>query len=200
MRLAKIRAATVALTPTLKAKRLSAATAAAVLLVLPAAGAAHAAPGEKTAHSGRYHVVGAVQEISPEAAEGLRSGAEQQGLASSWVTPWAHWTPYAGGEVNDVRMHVFSGSDGHDRAYAEAYLNYAWDGLYLDVSQTAGNGHWPWQAQNLSTVGGQSHRETASVYDGPGNWVRACGASWGDDNDPWGNPRWGTNIACTAWN
>ncbi|MFI9330070.1 hypothetical protein ACIGZJ_21285 [Kitasatospora sp. NPDC052868] len=181
------------------AKRLPAILAAAVLLALPAAGAANAEPVDTAPHSGRYHVIGAVQEISAEAAERLRSGAEQQGLTSAWVTAWAHWTPYAGGEVNDVRMHVYSGSDGHDRAYAEAYVNYYNDGAYLDVSQTAGNGHWPWQATGLLKTSGRAHFQTVEAYDGPGNWVRACGASFAV-GDPWGNPQWGTNINCTAWN
>ncbi|MFE2106124.1 hypothetical protein ACFXAF_09665 [Kitasatospora sp. NPDC059463] len=196
---ANVRTATPARPPASAVKRLSAVLAAAVLLALPTAGAAHAAPAEEAAHPGRHHVVGAVQEISPEAAERLRSGAEQQGLTSAWVTPWVHWTPYAGGEVNDVRMHVYSGSDGHDRAYAEAYLNYYNDAVYLDVSQTAGNGHWPWQAKNLVAVGGRLHLQTPESYDGPGYWVRACGVSFAV-GDPWGNPQWGSNINCTAWN
>ncbi|WP_329402739.1 hypothetical protein OG523_00880 [Streptomyces virginiae] len=179
----------------------AAALAASALLTLSMAGAAQAAaPLVEARHAGKYHITSTPQEVSPEAAQLLRQGATPDpNSATAWSTPWAHWTPYAGGEVNDVRMHVYTGSDGHDIAYAEAYLNYNRDSVYLDVSTTSGNGHWPWKADHRIDTNGQVHLMTQKQNDGPGWYVRACGASFAV-GDPWGNPQWGKNINCTAWN
>ncbi|MFD4904210.1 hypothetical protein [Kitasatospora purpeofusca] len=181
------------------ARRLLTAAAALAMLATSVAGVAQAA-AEPTTAIGPYHVTGAPQEISPQAGEHLRAGAERQGLTSEWVTAWSYWKPDSHQGSNRVRLHVYTGSNGHDWAYAEGDLQYNNDGIYLDASQTSGNGHWPWQAVNLVKVTGPlGGLRTPSTDDGPGHWVRACGASFWR-GDPWGAPNWGYNIACTDWN
>lgn len=185
------------------------------LAALPVTGSAAAAdppgaaPEAATAAKAELrHVTAPPKRISPEAAQKIKDGATPKNNAGlipgpdEWTTPWATWSP--DGLVQQVRMHVYLdyGSDGllHDFAWGEAYLYHESDEVYVDISTTAGNDHWPWQAYRGDTWTGGARWTTAnSHYDGPGYWVRVCGASFGF-GDPWGNPQWGWNINCTAWN
>ncbi|MFF2545259.1 hypothetical protein ACFVUY_22185 [Kitasatospora sp. NPDC058063] len=123
------------------------------------------------------------------AASGPRVAAGSKRTRSASSRSWQR-------DAKNTHGHVKAARRGTQRRISADYNR---DGAYLDVSQTAGNGHWPWQAKNLLQVTGQAHFQTPEAYDGPGNWVRACSASFAV-GDPWGNPQWGTNINCTVWN
>lgn len=181
----------------------------------PASSAGHhasaAAPGDGPTAAEMTqlrHVTAPPKQISPEAAQKIKEGAQPKSTAGliagadEWTTPWATWNP--DGLTQYVRMHVYLdyASDGklHDFAWGEAYLYHESDEVYVDISNTAGGNHWPWQAYRGDTWTGDSRWTTRnSWYDGPGYWVRVCGASFGY-GDPWGSPQWGWNINCTAWN
>ncbi|MFF0476495.1 hypothetical protein [Streptomyces sp. NPDC004284] len=177
--------------------------------VAPASAADRVGPAD-TARPALRHVTIAPRPVSPQVAQQIKEGSRAKGAdgrisgASEWTTGWAYWTT-PDGLTQRVRMHVYLdyGPDGklHDYAWGEAYLYHTSDELYLDVSNTSGNGHWPWRAQRgFGWTGDDALFVTNSAtYDGPGYWVRACGVSW-SHGDPWGSPQWGVNINCTGWN
>ncbi|MEV7776968.1 hypothetical protein [Kitasatospora sp. NPDC088351] len=109
------------------------------------------------------------------------------------VTNEAHWSPSR--YQNTVQIHRYTKSDGHH--YVDSWLT-ALDGnvtaYYYDRSYDGGK-TWDSFVNRMYTKTGASLPEK---YDDGGVWYRACGASEWLGN-PYGNPQWGYNIACTAW-
>lgn len=91
--------------------------------------------------------------------------------------------------VSYAVLHVFTGSNGHDYAAGESYGQYG-SQVYFDWSNNGGRnigrGWLDTGTQNYSSSWA-GFGTSDSIYDGPGNWVRACAYA-------------GNGFVCTAWN
>ncbi|MFD9357207.1 hypothetical protein [Streptomyces sp. NPDC060031] len=153
------------------------------------AGVSVPAPTGEAGPSGLRHVTTKPMELPAGVADKLlASGAAVNASYTASFSP-SGWT-------STVRMNIFTGSDGHDYAWGEAWLQGGGEALYLDVSRNGGATWTPFVDYQVPS--GVYTRTSYSHYDGPGYWIRACGAnpSYGD---PYNNPQWGYNIACTVW-
>lgn len=100
-----------------------------------------------------------------------------------------------GGHTSTVQMNVYTGSDGHDHVWGEGWLYGGGEALYLDISRDGGSSWTPFVDYQVPSG---VYTSTPSHYDGPGYWIRVCGAN-PNYGDPYGNPQWGWNIGCTVW-
>ncbi|MFE1807918.1 hypothetical protein [Streptomyces sp. NPDC059533] len=144
-----------------------------------------AATGERTPDGSRHVAIG---------RQRVPDGTAHAGIANAG-TYRASFT--INGHTSKVQMNVFTGNDGHDWAWGEAWLYGDGEALYLDVWRP-GQASWdPWQDYQVPS--GVHTSTSTAYYDGPGYRIRACGAN-PNFGDPYGNPQWGWNIACSVWN
>ncbi|MFD7631091.1 hypothetical protein ACFV7Q_34555 [Streptomyces sp. NPDC059851] len=117
------------------------------------------------------------------------AAAEQSVTEDVWNESW--WRP-AGWNV--VKIHRYMKADGHH--YVTGYIN-APNGTSAFYYDRSYNGGKTWESfVDRRYVNGTN--QLPEKYNDGGVWYRVCGASeW--LNNPYGNPQWGYNIACTAW-
>jgi hypothetical protein len=128
------------------------------------------------------------------AARRLPDGAAHALRATAAVGPYrASFT--VGGHTSTVQMNIYTGSDGHDYAWGEGWLYGSGEALYLDISRDGGSSWTPFVDYRVPSG---VYSSTPSHYDGPGYWIRVCGAN-PNYGSPYNNPQWGWNIACTVW-
>ncbi|MET7532781.1 hypothetical protein [Streptomyces goshikiensis] len=109
------------------------------------------------------------------------------------VTNTATWRP-GGQYTNTVQIHRYKKSDGHNYVDSWAVVLHGPAAYYYDRSYDGGR-TWDSFINRVYTQNGSSLPEK---YDDGGVWYRACAASEWLGN-PYGNPQWGYNIACTPW-
>ncbi|KIF00600.1 hypothetical protein PL81_40265 [Streptomyces sp. RSD-27] len=121
----------------------------------------------------------------PQAAPASATPQDEQ--SSAW------WSP--DGTSNSVTLWRTL-RNGHHYISGTAVTGPAVAAVYYDRSD---NGGRSWKSfVDRRYVSGYTATYLPEHYDDGGVWYRICGASeW--RGDPYGNPAWGLNIACSNW-
>ncbi|MER7533276.1 hypothetical protein ABTX77_00625 [Streptomyces sp. NPDC097704] len=141
---------------------------------------------KKTALLGALAMTAALALLGPAATPAAASST-----VADDVWNYAYWTP--AGTRNLVKIHRYLVNGHH---YVTGYLvaTSGTSALYYDRSYDGG-ATWDSFVDRVYFSGA---RPLPEKYDDGGVWYRVCGASEWLGN-PYGDPRWGYNIACTSW-
>ncbi|MFD6181976.1 hypothetical protein [Streptomyces goshikiensis] len=124
---------------------------------------------------------------SAETPTQSKPGASPAATNSAWFSPNAY--------SNTVWITQFVGGDGHHYVYGTLNSGSSNLALYYDRSTDGGRN---WDSFVDRVYVGSGRYTLPTKYDDGGVWYRACSAAeWA--GNPYGNPQWGYNIACTNW-
>lgn len=112
----------------------------------------------------------------------------------STATDRTNYSSYSAGGTVGIDQWV--SSDGHHYVNGQLYASTGPVSFYYDQSFDGGRTWNSFLDREYVYAGGWYILPTH--YDDGGVWYRACSANENVGN-PYGNPQWGYNIACTSW-